>query len=40
MSSIAANSPQDRAFVNERQVARDLWVRRIGRVGLWFNPIF
>lgn len=26
--------------INTGAVQRDLWVRRLGRIGLWFNPVF
>lgn len=31
---------QDHLLVNEHAMARNLWIRRIGTIGLWINPIF
>lgn len=32
--------PQTDIYVNEWAVRRDLWLRRVGKIGLFFNPIF
>lgn len=33
-------SQRDEFAIDNVKLQRDLWIRRIGRVGLWFNPIF
>lgn len=38
MATIA--KPIDRTQLNTSSIQRDLWIRRLGRIGLWLNPIF
>ncbi len=39
-ASVLSKKKSNEFEVNERQLQRDMWVRRIGRVGLLFNPVF
>ena len=40
MATVAKPTVDPKTQINLSTVRRDIWIRRIGRVGLWINPIF
>lgn len=40
MNSVTSEKAQPDTFLNKSQIRNDLWIRRVGKIGLLFNPIF